>query len=130
MMPHGPDARDYRHDARDAFHQSILSWLQQRPTMGDGGPQQFRTDIMTWMGQRPDHRGFFADYMQQHPYGATASAPVTPAAPQQGLPSPIPPIPAPQTPPVAPAPDPGGVGTSLGVIGATPAQNPYGLPTY
>jgi hypothetical protein len=129
MMPRGPDARGYRQDARQAFHQDLQSWLAQRPTMGAGGPDQFRTDIMTWMGQRPDRRGFFADYFQQHPFSGTTAPAVAPGAPVQTLPTPLPAVPAPSV-AAAPVPDAGTVGTSFGVNGATPAQNPYGLPTY
>jgi hypothetical protein len=80
---------------------------------------------MAWMDQRPDRRGYFADYMQQHPYGGdtTSTAHTLPAI------APMPPSHAPGAPPPAAVPQ-TGVGTSLGVVGMTPATSPFGLPAY
>lgn len=116
---------DAFHSAMDAYRTDRQDWRNARPdhTMG--------MDKTAWMQALSDWRGLRPDHPDPHallfgaptntgivPPAIPGAAPVNPAAVQNPSILPAPPVPT------------GGVGTSLGVIGATPASNPYGLPTY
>lgn len=121
--PGAPDvmrALDGRQQQKDAFHQAMQDYQQQRPVFTGGDRAAWQQDFGAWRAQRPDHRTFMAALSGQ-PASPPVGQPVVQSPPAQ---MPVPPTQMP-VPNFAPQ-----VGTQLGVIGAQPGQGQYGLPTY
>lgn len=91
----------------------MQDWRQQRPDRVPGmAPGQFRQEIGAWRDMRPNLMPALNGQFGQLPslHGMAGHG-------QQMQPGPVPQ-------------QQGQVGSSYGVIGATPAASPFGLPTY